>query len=314
METVDLERRCCALVIDCLLLAAIASGVALLAWPGVMPVVLAVLLAGVCLATLTGALGVTPGKAVMGARVVDPVFGRPVGVPRALLRTALVGLGTVPTGGFGLAALALTALADPSGRRRGWHDQQCGTVVVDARRGSSPAPEESSDGCVPVGATGELINLTALRLAPAPLPALAPRPRTDGASRPGPEVRLRWQLHADTGERIDVRGASLIGRRLSARTDQWPGEWTGSAVTLLTGDKTVSKLHARCVVTADGALVFADAGSRNGSYLTRGGLTRRLEPGEPTTLRDGDRLKLGDRELTVVAVAVGTAAPTHAMG
>jgi uncharacterized RDD family membrane protein YckC len=64
------------------------------------------------------AFGITPGMAVVGLRVaaLDATL---VGVPRALLRTALL-------------ALALPALArDADGR--GWHDRATRTVVVRTR-------------------------------------------------------------------------------------------------------------------------------------------------------------------------------------
>lgn len=64
------------------------------------------------------AFGITPGMAVLGIRVasLESTF---VGVPRALLRTALI-------------ALVIPALArDEDGR--GWHDRATDTVVVRTR-------------------------------------------------------------------------------------------------------------------------------------------------------------------------------------
>jgi pSer/pThr/pTyr-binding forkhead associated (FHA) protein len=43
-----------------------------------------------------------------------------------------------------------------------------------------------------------------------------------------------------------------------------------------------------------------DRGSTNGSILVRGGIGKRLAGGKPATLRDGDRVRFGDREMTVV--------------
>lgn len=69
-------------------------------------------------ATAVAAFGITPGMAVVGIRVAS-LDSTLVGVPRALLRTALL-------------ALVLPALArDADGR--GWHDRASRTVVVRTR-------------------------------------------------------------------------------------------------------------------------------------------------------------------------------------
>jgi pSer/pThr/pTyr-binding forkhead associated (FHA) protein len=52
-------------------------------------------------------------------------------------------------------------------------------------------------------------------------------------------------------------------------------------------------------VVPDGALVVMDRGSTNGSILIRSGVTMRLTGGRPATLRHGDRVRFGDREMTV---------------
>jgi uncharacterized RDD family membrane protein YckC len=69
-------------------------------------------------AVAVAAFGVTPGKAVLGIGVAS-LRSRMVGVPRALLRTALL-------------ALVLPALARDSDGR-GWHDRAADTVVVRTR-------------------------------------------------------------------------------------------------------------------------------------------------------------------------------------
>ncbi len=141
--------------------------------PGVAVVVGAVLLVSVVYAVALGLAGISPGKALVGLRVVSFADGRPIGVPRAILRTAVLGFFTLPTAGLGLATLAWTAVMDPGGRRRGGHDRMTDAVVVDVR----PAPEVGpQDDARP----RQIVNLTALRLAPppkpAPTPAAAPAP------------------------------------------------------------------------------------------------------------------------------------------
>jgi uncharacterized RDD family membrane protein YckC len=69
-------------------------------------------------AVAVAAFGITPGMAVLGIRVAS-LRSSLVGVPRAVLRTALL-------------ALVLPALArDADGR--GWHDRAASTIVVRTR-------------------------------------------------------------------------------------------------------------------------------------------------------------------------------------
>jgi hypothetical protein len=265
---------------------------------------------------------------------------RPVGVPRALLRTFMLGVATLPTIGFGAAALAWTAMMDPSGWRRGWHDMRCRSVVVDVR----PVPEVED---TEVEAPRQVVNLTAMRLVPAsptpprriptrgprppappapeppPAPTVTPRqglgwplvgeapegsqpaqpppppppPPSDG-TRPRPTEGTglaRWQVAFDTGEQFEVSGLTLVGRRPEPRS----GEPVKRLVTLPSDDMSLSKTHAQFQVVPDGALVVMDRGSTNGSILVREGVSKRLAGGKPATLRDGDRVRFGDREMTV---------------
>ena len=69
-------------------------------------------------AAAVAAFGITPGMAVLGMRVAS-LDSTLVGVPRALLRTALL-------------ALVIPALAR-DGDGRGWHDRATRTVVVRTR-------------------------------------------------------------------------------------------------------------------------------------------------------------------------------------
>jgi hypothetical protein len=307
---------------------------------------------GLITSLLVGLYGLTPGKAMLGLRVLSAEDARPIGVPKALLRTFLLGVATLPTLGFGAAALAWTAMVDPSGWRRGWHDLRTGSVVVDVR--ARPVPEERD-----YEPPRQVVNLTAMRLVPAsptpprrvptrgkrppalptepapaaptvtprqglgwplvgdapgasvptplpPLPQRGPRP-----SAPPPEFSItertrprpadtadppaRWQVTFDTGERFEVRGLTLVGRRPEPR----PGEPVKRLVTLPSDDMSLSKTHAQFQVVPDGALVVMDRGSTNGSLLIRAGVTKRMAGGKPATMRDGDRVRFGDREMTV---------------
>ncbi len=171
-----LERRLQAFVLDRVL----AWGLAGLAWwwvpavpvpsgPGEAAVALLLVtaLAEVALALPLGVLGVSPGSATRGLRLVHRSSGRPIGLAPGLARAGLLTAALVPTAGAGAAALGWSAATDPGRRRRGWHDRWTGGVVVDARPGPRVAPAREGRAA--------MVNLTALRLAPGPdLPLPAP--------------------------------------------------------------------------------------------------------------------------------------------
>jgi uncharacterized RDD family membrane protein YckC len=130
---------------------------------GIAVIVGLVVLIGAGFAVLAGTLGTSPGKAAMGLRLVSAEEGRPIGVGSALFRGLVVGLAGLPTFGLGLASLAWTALMDRGRQRRGWHDHLTGSIVVDIR----PVAEQPMEL---VEAPRQVVNLTAMRLAPAPPP------------------------------------------------------------------------------------------------------------------------------------------------
>lgn len=290
----DLERRLHAFVVDRALLAAVAAAAGLVGWPAGAAsgwtvggaVLIAALLVECALAASLGRTGRTPGRAVAGVRVVDEDSGTAIGVPAALLRQLTLAIATLPTLGLGAAALAWSAAVDPSGRRRGWHDQLVGSAVVDARATPPAQPVSEPEH-------HRIVNLTALRLAPAPAEPGLPVVRRTSADRPAPPHR--WRIGFDSGESLVVEDLVLVGRRPEAQA----GERPGRLVPLPSADLSLSKTHAQLQVAGDGALVVMDRGSTTGSVLIRQGVSRDLSPGRATTLVDGDRLRLGDREMRV---------------
>lgn len=339
LPVAGLERRFYAYAVDRALEVAFCSVAGLSAWWGTggswLAVTGAVVLTGLLLATLVavmvGSAAATPGKRLLGLRLVDHASGSAPTFGRAWLRTVLLGLASIPTAGFGVSALAMTVLADPAGGRRGWHDLRTGTVVVDIRPLPGPVEQE-------VEAPRQVVNLTALRLAPVDTSAhvgLPPpvsgglggaqtgvqaggpteaqdRPSAGDAPEqtvvrgapkapepvpppapPGPPVR--WRLTVDTGETLLVEGDALLGRSPAAGD----GEHVRHLLSLASHDMSVSKTHAQVGLGRDGSLVVVDRGSTNGSLLLRQGVTREIPTGQPTTLVAGDRIRLGDRELLV---------------
>lgn len=345
----ELDRRFYAFTVDRLLVWGTYAVAALSAWhllladgrTGAVLAVLAVtvLLVWLVLALLLGLRGTSPGKALVGLRVVHEQTGVPIGVPAALLRTLVLGLAALPTFGLGLATLAWTAVMDRGGQRRGAHDRLTHAVVVDVR----PAPavvEEVSR------APRQVVNLTAMRLVPtppsappaptppppappappAPPPApptqpFAPPPVPPTLPPPPPARREPLGPSAAEPERTVVRGPgngpgsgpvrwrvgfdsgeSFVVEGLTLvgrRPEPRQGEPVRHLVPLRSGDMSLSKTHAQFQVAPDGVLVVMDRGSTNGSVLVRQGVSRPLSAGKPTTLLDGDLVRFGDRAMTV---------------
>lgn len=199
------DRRFYAFAIDRLIALAVIGVAAIAAWvvffandqplPGAGVIVAAAVVVWFVGAVLTGAGGRTPGKALLGLRVVSDdqgVAGRPIGVGKALVRQGLLGVVTLPTLGIGAAMDAWVATMDNKGRRQGWHDRRAGSVVVDVR---PPAVVEETEEAP---APRRIVNLTTMRLqhaeaTPPPEPARpaapAARTREDGteatSARPG---------------------------------------------------------------------------------------------------------------------------------
>lgn len=259
------------------------------------------LLVGLGLALLLGLRGTSPGKRLLGLRVVQSGSGTPIGVGPAVLRAFVLGAATLPTFGIGVAMLAWTTVTDRTGRRRGWHDHLAESVVVDVRPVPLPAGEVDRG-------LRQIVNLTALRLVPVtpqptppsiratPAPAAPPACPPVAGATPAPGAQAaRWRVTFDTGESVRVDGLTLVGRRPEPR----PGEPVHQLVPLTSGDMSLSKTHAQVEVAPDGVLVVTDRGSTNGSVLVRGGVSRALPASRPSTLLPGDVVHLGDRRMTV---------------
>jgi uncharacterized RDD family membrane protein YckC len=362
----ELDRRFYAFTVDRLVAWGIYAAASYAAWryliepgdvgAGVGAIVATVLVVGLCFSVLLGLVGTSPGKALVGLRVVEASSGAPIGIGRALLRSLILGTATLPTFGIGVATLAWTAVMDRGKQRRGWHDYVSHAVVVDVR----PAPVVDE---VVEERPRQIVNLTAMRLVPAPAapppstppraprPSLPPRPTTPPPAAPpvpapvpvaapptappptpptapltvpptppppaapptapppeatrvpklGPPLVAaeppgpRWRVTFDSGETFVVNGLALVGRRPEAR----PGETVSHLVPLRSSDMSLSKTHAQFQVTPAGALVVMDRGSTNGSVVIRQGVSKALTAGRPATLLAGDKVRFGDRQMTV---------------
>src|SRR5215469_2107299 len=115
-QPAPLGRRFGALVVDwilCLLVASLYANPRVVAWPPVLALVLEY-------GFFIGLFSQTPGMYVTRVRCVGYADGRPIGIPRALLRGALL-------------ALLIPALIMDSDRR-GLHDRAAGSIMVSAPR------------------------------------------------------------------------------------------------------------------------------------------------------------------------------------
>ena len=340
-----LERRFTAFAVDRLLawgLPAVVGAVTALAvsddvWTVIGAVGATVVLLWLVLAIVLGVTGSSPGKAMSGLRVVRHRDGGPIGVGPALLRSLVVGLAGLPTFGIGIATLAWTAVEDRGRQRRGWHDHLARAVVVDVR----PAGRVAHTGGAE--APRHIVNLTAMRLVPAPpvesvrtpersgqpvrrqplpsdppAPLPAARPLHPQAPLPPPawppaEPASQRPAHQQRPTAAAPRwrvhfdnGESFVIAGLALvgrRPEARAGEQVAHLIPLASADMSVSKTHAQFGPAPDGTIVVMDRGSTNGTVLVRHGVSRQLAPGKPASLVDGDRVVYGDREMTLTREA-----------
>jgi uncharacterized RDD family membrane protein YckC len=78
---------------------------------------------------MTGSVGQTPGKKIMGVKVVDAASGQVIGFWRALGRIIVQGLCNI----ICFAGLWSAFLDSRSGRYQGWHDKALSTQVISVK-------------------------------------------------------------------------------------------------------------------------------------------------------------------------------------
>ena len=165
----ELERRFTAFAVDRLLAWGLVVVVGVVTamfvsdevWAVIGAVAATLVVLWLATSVVLGVTGSSPGTALTGLRVVHHGTGTPIGVGRALLRSLVLGVAGPPTFGIGLAALAWTVVEERGRRRRGWHDHLSHSIVVDVR--PPPAVADVVDD-----GPRHIVNLTAMRLVPAP--------------------------------------------------------------------------------------------------------------------------------------------------
>jgi len=106
-----------------------------------------------------------------------------------------------------------------------------------------------------------------------------------GAAPPMPDIQVIARVTLPSGTREIPLIFKPGGRRLNV------GRASDNDLSL--NDTSVSKIHAALLMTTEGALLVADTGSTNGTYLNG----RRISYGESRLIEDGDVVGFGDVEV-----------------
>lgn len=158
---------------------------------------------------------------------------------------------------------------------------------------SSEAPAAAAPEAAAPVAEGMVSSVPALVPAAASSAAPVASPPAAPAAASVPEG-TRAILVLDTGERIEVRGTTLIGRAPVAAA----GESAPQLVSVPDDTRSVSKTHLAVTLARRGVFVV-DRGSTNGSAIVRDETELVLTAGHPAEIRIADTVRFGDRTLRV---------------
>ncbi len=117
--------------------------------------------------------------------------------------------------------------------------------------------------------------------------AAAPGDKQKSGKRatPAKETRVIARASLPQGTREIPLVFTLGGKRLSAGR--------GSDNEICLSDQSVSKIHATLLMNSEGAMLVADTGSTNGTYING----RRIAYGEASRIEEGDVVSFGDIEV-----------------
>ncbi|MGM1017071.1 MAG: RDD family protein [Actinomycetota bacterium] len=121
-----------------------------------------------------------------------------------------------------------------------------------------------------------------------------PPPASPTGHAPSAAPGVRAALVLDSGQRVEVRGVTLIGRSPAAAA----GEGAVQLVQIDDDTRSVSKTHLAFLPARRGVHVV-DRASTNGSVLVRDGVEMLLAAGQPAELQTDDIVRFGDRSLRV---------------
>ncbi|MFV0435587.1 MAG: FHA domain-containing protein [Leucobacter sp.] len=118
-----------------------------------------------------------------------------------------------------------------------------------------------------------------------------PLPRLSGHSDADAQV-VEFALLS--GQRARIHGTTVLGRMPEATARNAGAQ----AIAIPDDTKSISRAHA--IIERQGqAVTISDAGSANGSVIERDGTAIEIAEGQEISLRDGDRIWLGDVPLDV---------------
>lgn len=167
------------------------------------------------------------------------------------------------------------------------------SAPVASAASSAPAAPAAPTASAPAAPAPAAPAPAASAPAAAPAQPAAPEPAASAAATPA----VRAVLRLDDGSRVEVRGATLIGRAPAPVA----GEGAVQLVAVADDTRSVSKTHLAILPARRGVLVI-DRGSTNGSAIARDGSELPLTPGDPAPVQVGDVVRFGDRTLTVERV------------
>lgn len=307
-------RRLGALVIDSVVLALLATPAIMAGGSGAgassqgflatdaglaVSIVVAVL-GALALWSMKGTAMGTPGYRVAKVRAVDVFSGAPVGPARAVGRMILVSV---------IPLAPLSVLFD--GKRRGWHDKICRTVVVDVSQLEEPFSVAGIGADAVRHVLGDVVDTDPVPVVEAPAHAEAvaqslaagavkadlreptlqvedDRDLTVWKDPTLPVAQLKW----DDGSVSVIDGPAHVGRN----PDLVEGYDT---IPVADNTRSLSRSHIS-VETDINSILVADLGSTNGTdVIYANGDVVRLEPFRPARVRSGDVLRFADRSCTV---------------
>lgn len=125
--------------------------------------------------------------------------------------------------------------------------------------------------------------------APAPVSEAGPPPAAPTPVAPRPLPRARLVLEGGAEVVVSPSRESVIGRADPNAGLMPEVDLSALPNVLTTARKSVSRRHARIRPQADGYYLSEEPGVANGTFVNK----RRLTPGEPVRLSDGDELAFG---------------------
>lgn len=195
--------------------------------------------------------------------------------------------GAGPRPVIGLSGLEPSAVPEAGEAEAGSGRPVMGGYLASRADAPQPAPQRAVTGRQP--GSGEVRAPQADQLAPT-----EQSPRTSAGTGGGDAVERppEFIVKLDTGERVEVSGAVVIGRM--------PDSVEGARAVQITDEAfSVSKTHAALRPVRDGVEVV-DQGSTNGTTIVHRGSERELDPGERAVAAPGDTIRFGDRSAVVV--------------